>query len=180
MGASIQSELFRNKQTAKAIRVLLEEFEGGEFTSREGKALLRKHCHCTQFDTLNNNNWFEVSRVEYFDLPDCDPTDVMWRFTLDNGTVVVSRYHGSVGDFARSGNRYHEIFAVEKLENVQPQGKRYYYKVREDYRQKMAREFVSEEDIENAMRKIQRKLTELEAHYDNLKALKAAHFVGED
>jgi hypothetical protein len=181
MGTSIQMELFRNAQTANAICALLDEFKGGEFTSREGKALLKKHrSDCVQFDTLNDNNWFEVSRVEYFDLPDCDPIDIAWRFTLDNETVIVSDWRRFVGDSVYSDGCYHTISAVEKLENVQPQGKRYYYKVRKNYAQKMAREFVRKDDIEDAMRKLQKKLNELEADYESLKALKAVHFDNED
>lgn len=179
--ANIQMELSRNALTANAIRVLLDEFEGGEFTSREGKALLKKHYNdCAQFDTLNDNNWFEVSRVEYFDLLGCDPIDIAWRFTLDNGVTIVSDWRKFVGDFVYSDGCYHAISAVEKLENFQPQGKRYYYKVREDYAQKMQREFVREEDIEDAMRKLQKKFSELEAEYESLKALKAMHFDSED
>lgn len=163
--ASIQMELARNAATAKAINILLDEFGSGEFTSREGKALLRKHREGAQFDTLNDNNWFKVSRVEYFDLPSPDYyyTDVMV------GNLVYC-----------SDGHFRKISAVKKRESVQMQGKRYYYTVRKDYAEKMAREFVREEDIEKAMRKIQQKFAELEADYESLKALKAMHFDSED
>ena len=179
--ASIQMELFRNAQTANAIRVLLDEFKDGEFTSREGKALLKKHFNdCAQFDTLNDNGWLKVLRVEYFDLLGCNPIDIAWRFTLDNGATIVSDWRKFIGDRVYSDGCYHTISAVEKLENVQPQGKRYYYTVRKDFAQKAASEFVSEEDIEDAVRKTQKKLNELEADYESLKALKAMHFDSED
>ncbi len=134
MYASIEMELARNAATADAIRVLLDWFGDGEFTSREGRDVLRKFRECAQFDTLNNNNWFEVSRVEYFDLPTS----------------------------ARS------------------QGRRYYYSVRKDYAQKMAREFVREDDVDSAMRRLRNKMADLDAEYETLKALKALHFDSED
>lgn len=170
---SIQMELSRERQIAHAIRVLLDEFGSEEFTSREGKALLKKHfADCAQFDTLNHDGWFKVSRVEYFDLRGCDPV-TMWRFTLDNGAIIVSDWRKFIGDRVYSDGSCHTISAVEKLENVQPQGKRYYYTVREDFAQKANSEFVSKDDITDAMNELREKINELEADYSYLKALKA-------
>lgn len=178
---SIQMELSRERQIARAIRVLLDEFGSYEFTSREGKALLKKHfSDCAQFDTLNDNNWLKVSRVEYFDLLGCDPIDIAYRFTLDNGAIIVSDWRKFVGDRVYSDGCYHTISAVEKLENVQPQGKRYYYTVREDFAQKAASEFVSKDDITDAMNELREKINELEADYSHLKALKAMFPDSED
>lgn len=170
---NIQMELSRESQIARAIHVLLDEFRSEEFTSREGKALLKKHySDCAQFDTLNHDGWFKVSRVEYFDLRGYDP-ETMWRFTLDNGAIVVSDWRKFVGDRVYTDGCYHTITAVERLENVQPQGKRYYYTVREDFAQKAASEFVSEDDITDAMNELREKINELEANYESLKVLKA-------
>lgn len=171
---SIQMELSRERQIAHAIHVLLDEFGSEEFTSREGKALLKKHYDdCAQFDTLNHDGWFKVSRVEYFDLRGCDPIDIAWRFTLDNGAIIVSGWRKFIGDRVYSDGSYHTISAVEKLENVQPQGKRYYYTVREDFMEKANSEFVSKDDITNAMGELREKINELEADCSRLKALKA-------
>lgn len=181
--ANIQMELSRNAQTAHAIRVLLDEFNGGEFTSREGKALLKKHYNdCVQFDTLNDNDWFEVSRVEYFDLPaDIEPYSYRVHFTDGYSALTRENLSYFIGRKSWYDGRIRRMSAFEELDTpVSVQGKRYYYRVREDYTQKMAREFVREEDIEDVMRKIQKKFAKLEAEYESLKALKAMHFDNED
>lgn len=182
MSTNIQTKLARNAATANAIRVLLDEFEGGEFTSREGKALLRKHREGAQFDNLNDNNWFKVSRVEYFDLPESvEPCSYRIWFADGSSSLTRDDYSRYVGRKIWFDRHYRAVSAFEKLDApVAQQGKRYYYTVREDYAEKMAREFVREEDIEKAMRKIQRKFAELEADYESLKALKAMHFDSED
>ena len=170
---SIQMELSRERRIANAIHALLDGFGSYEFTSQEGKALLKEHPgDCVQFDTLNDNGWLKVSRVEYFDLPDyLTPRKTL--ITLSNGwQATVS---GDVSEFTIGGESGFIGITIAKAEAFTDnmQGKRYYYKVREDFMKKANSEFVNKDDITNAMGELREKLNELEADYESLKALKA-------
>lgn len=103
------------------------------------------------------------------------------EFTRRGGESVISVHNDCAslstlregGWLAVTRVEYFEVKDPYGRANLEPiLGKRYYYKVREGYEDKMRREFVSKSDIERNIREAREKINKLEADCRTLEALK--------